>query len=126
MEKESNRDMNTKDIKKIIRKFRIWNNTLIAVQGDPSDESTVSFVNELVRTLNESRLQGVVVIIVKDVNDINVFDEPTMNKLGWFRRDQISSLLAKITMDALKQQKKAEAQPNNAGETESENASGQT
>lgn len=90
--------MNTKQMKNYIRKLRVQNDSVIAIKSDGEDDAAAM---QLVETLKEAikgtNLQGIVVMLVDDFDRVATLDVRTMNKLGWFRREQIESLFHKIT-----------------------------
>lgn len=88
--------MNTADIKKIIRKYRISNGNILVIKGDPANESARILVDQFEAALKASRINDVFVVLVDDLDKITVMDTPIMNKHGWYRKEQILSLIRRV------------------------------
>lgn len=91
--------MNRKEIRQVITKFRISNGNIIVIRGDPTDAATTAYADEFVYQLQQSKLKDVFVVVLDDPSKIAVYDIATMNKHGWFRKEQITSLIRKVTKE---------------------------
>jgi hypothetical protein len=90
--------MNTAQIKKIVHKLRISDNNVVVVKKQADDKSSDnSLATELAEVIKQSNLRNVIVISVDSVDDVAILDTHMMNKVGWFRKEQLISLLGKMT-----------------------------
>jgi len=54
---------------------------------------TYEGLKDLSRSMGEAGIKEVVLLVVKDINDIANLDEATMNKYGWFHLPQLMKKL---------------------------------
>jgi hypothetical protein len=85
--------MNVKEMKQFIRKFRISSDTVILVrQGCAlADKMTLNSFEQVVK---EMGLKNVLVIVVEALDDATVFDRLDMNRLGWYRLNDVKRLIS--------------------------------
>ncbi len=87
------KDVNPKQAKNFVRKMRIASNTILLIKQG-SDIADKVIIDNLSRAINEMKISNVLVMVVKDLDgDIAVLDKSIMNKHGWFRLQDINSLL---------------------------------
>jgi hypothetical protein len=85
--------MNVKELKQFIKKFRIDNDTVILVkQGSAlADKMTLESFEQVVKQMG---LKNVLVIVVDDLDDAQVFNKLDMNRLGWYRLHDVRRLVS--------------------------------
>lgn len=87
----------TKQLKNYIRKLRVTHNSVIMILAkDENDQDAKDLATSLADAIEETDLQHVVVMLIDSFDRIASMDINAMNKLGWFRREQIVDLFKKI------------------------------
>lgn len=85
-------------MKNYIRKLRVYNNSVIMIKSNGEDDEEAKQLVETLRdAIKGTSLQGIVVMLIDDFDRVASIDVVAMNKLGWFRREQIENLFHKIT-----------------------------
>lgn len=83
--------MNTREAAKFVRKFRIDDNCILVVK----DGSIISEQRERVgKAIEKAGIKNVILLVVDDMDDVKVFNKLEMNRLGWFRLDEVRRLVS--------------------------------
>jgi hypothetical protein len=88
--------MQSKQLFSLVRRLRVRNGSIVLVKVTEDDLESERLVPALTRALKQSGLQDVFVIGVETFDDIETMDVRAMNKLGWFRREQVETLYKRI------------------------------
>ena len=85
--------MNVKEQKQFIKKFRIASDSILLVkQGCAlADKMTLNTFGETVKDMG---LKNVLVIVVEDLDDVSIFNRVDMNRLGWYRLNDVNRLIS--------------------------------
>lgn len=87
------KDMNPKQAKNFVKKMRISSNTILLVK-EGSEVADKLVIDNLSRAVHEMKIDNVLVLVVKNLDgDIVTLDKSVLNKHGWFRLEDINSLL---------------------------------
>lgn len=73
-----------------VRKLNLKPKSILAFQDGAI---TYEGLKGLSRSMGEAGIKEVVLLVVKDINDIANLDEETMNKFGWFHLPQLMKTL---------------------------------
>lgn len=88
--------MNVKQAKAFVRKMRISPNTILLVQEGTAIADRLT-IDNLGKAIEAMKINGVMIMVVKDPEkDIKALDKSVMNKHGWFRMEDMSSLLRTV------------------------------
>jgi len=92
--------MNTSQLKRYIRKMRITNQSIVLIKKISEDGTNESnLAREFAEAVKASGLHDIFIVVLEDFDSIATYDIREMNKMGWFRREQILSLFKKMTSD---------------------------
>jgi hypothetical protein len=94
--------MNTKQMKKFMAKLRVTNDSVIMILSKGEDDlDAKQLAASLGEAVKQMDLKNIVVLLIDDFDRITTIDLRTMNKFGWFRREQIELLFHKISRDKI-------------------------
>lgn len=90
--------MNISQLKRLVRKLRISNQSIVLIKKFSEDGvNETNLARELVKAIEQSHLSDVFVIVLEDFDNIATYDVTMMNKMGWFRKEQLLALFKKIS-----------------------------
>lgn len=82
-------------IKDYIKKLKIEDNTILLIRDDCSAADV-----EMWRTaLAGMKLNNMLIVIVKDLEDVELWDKAVMQKHGWYRLEDLQKLFVKAQKD---------------------------
>jgi len=103
--------MNMSQLKRLVRKLRITSNSVVLVRKISEDgQNEKNLARELAEAIKQSNLHDVFVIIMEDFDNLATYDVNAMNKIGWFRKEQVLALFKKMATNSapVKQEERTE------------------
>lgn len=89
-----------RQINKIIRKFRIEDNSIVAIKSGTT-LANKQVIERISVALQESGLTSVIIVIVDDFDDMSVLPEREMRERGWMKTSSVSSVTRRMLREAM-------------------------
>ncbi|OHB71826.1 MAG: hypothetical protein A2W23_06015 [Planctomycetes bacterium RBG_16_43_13] len=83
-----------RQINKFVGKLHLRDGDVLALKYG-TNIAQKDFIDKLTNAIVTAGHLNVIIIVVDSFDDLNVLDQETMNKMGWFRKEQLLKVLPK-------------------------------
>lgn len=90
-----------------VRKLRLSENSLVLIKQGTS-LSNMDALEDLAKTIGETRIKNVILVVVDSFDDVETLNEVEMNKRGWFHSDALARMIHANPTDNGKEEDKNE------------------
>ena len=83
-----------RQINKFATKMHLRDGYVLVLKHGTSVAKT-DFIDRLTNAITTAGHLNVIIVVVDSFDDLTVLDQETMNKMGWFRKEQLMKVLPK-------------------------------